>query len=171
MIATLHGVVLLSRDDWAAAVQWLHLHGHEPWLGFGSQRIGVDTDQAAHPARHGAAAAQVQTDSFPWLAGMQVSDRPDRSIAEDFQENAQLDNLPADERRELMRERHAESYYGANRLFVGRNGGGDATLVLNDAAGNPRMVLKVAPEGEASIEFLDDAGEVAHRLAPEVSAQ
>ncbi|MEN1943344.1 hypothetical protein WCE55_05705 [Luteimonas sp. MJ293] len=105
------------------------------------------------------------------LAGMQVSDRPDRSIAEDFQENAQLDNLPADERRELIRERHAESYYGANRLFVGRNGGGDATLVLNDAAGNPRMVLKVAPEGEASIEFLDDAGEVAHRLAPEVSAQ
>lgn len=105
------------------------------------------------------------------LAGMQVSDRPDRSIVEDLQEMAALDAMDDEERAALMGERHAESYYGANRLFVGRNGGGDATLVLNDAGGNPRMVLKVASQGEASIEFLDEAGEVAHRLTPESLAQ
>lgn len=101
------------------------------------------------------------------VAGMQVSDRPDRSIAEDFREAGELDAMGADERRALMRQRHEENYYGANRLFVGRSGSGNATLVLNDAGGKPRMVLQVAPEGEASIQFLDEDGEVVGELTPE----
>lgn len=101
------------------------------------------------------------------LAGMQVADRPDRSIVEDLQELPAIHAMPAEERDALMRARSADNHYGANRLFVGRNMGGDATLVLNDASGNGRMVLKVTPDGEASIQFLDEDGEVVGELTPE----
>lgn len=105
------------------------------------------------------------------VAGMQVSDRPDRSIIEDLYELQRIGAMPEAERGALMQERSAQAYYGAGRLFVGRNDGGDATLVLNDAVGKPRMVLKVAPGGQASIEFLDAAGEVTGRLTPETVAR
>src|SRR5690606_41798026 len=75
--------------------------------------------------------------------------------------------IPEEVRDALMRARSADTHYGANRLFVGRNMGGDATLVLNDASGNGRMVLKVTPDGEASIQFLDEDGEVVGELTPE----
>ncbi len=102
-----------------------------------------------------------------YVAGMQISDRPDRSIVEDFQESAGLDAMDADERKALMRKRQEENHYGANRLFVGRSGSGNSVLMLNDAAGKPRMMLQVAPGGEASIQFLDEAGEVVGELTPE----
>lgn len=101
------------------------------------------------------------------FAGMQVSDRPDRSIVEDLQELPGIHAMPREERDALMRARSADNHYGANRLFVGRNIGGDATLVLYDASGNGRMVLKVTPDGEASIQFLDEEGEVVGQLTPE----
>ncbi|MGO1540544.1 MAG: hypothetical protein ACTHZI_11600 [Luteimonas sp.] len=102
-----------------------------------------------------------------YVAGMQVSDRPGRSITEDFQEAGQLEAMGADERAALMQERRAGNYYGANRLFVGRSGSGNSVLMLNDAGGKARMVLQVAPDGEASIQFLDEEGEVVGELTPE----
>ncbi|MGY0612807.1 MULTISPECIES: hypothetical protein [unclassified Luteimonas] len=101
------------------------------------------------------------------LAGMQVSDRPSRSIAIDFEENAEIEAMPEGERKALMAGRRAGNHYGADRLFVGRNGGGDATLVMSDAKGNPRMQLKVAADGGASIDFLDDQGTVVGSLTPD----
>jgi len=102
-----------------------------------------------------------------YVAGMQISDRPDRSIVEHFKEAAELDAMDADERKALTRKRQEENYHGANRLFVGRSGSGNSVLVLNDADGKPRMMLQVAPEGEASIQFLDEDGEVVGELTPE----
>lgn len=101
------------------------------------------------------------------LAGMQVSDRPDRSIALDFEEKAALEAMPADERKALMAARNKENHHGAGRLFVGRNGGGDATLLLSDAQGLPRMQLKVTPDGAASIDFLDEQGDITGQVTPE----
>ena len=104
------------------------------------------------------------------LAGMQVSDRPSRSIAVDFEEKDTLEAMPEDERKALMATRRAENHHGAGRLFVGRNGGGDATLMLSDAGGKPRMQLKVTPDGAASIDFLDEQGEVVGQVTPETLA-
>lgn len=101
------------------------------------------------------------------VAGMQVSDRPDRSIVEDFRESGQLDAMDPGDRAALMQQRQAENYYGANRLFVGRSDSGNATLVLNDGEGKPRMVLQVAPDGDASIQFLDAQGQVVGQVTPE----
>lgn len=101
------------------------------------------------------------------LAGMQVSDRPSRSITEDFAEKDALAALSPEAHKALMAERRDSNHYGAGRLFVGRNGGGDATLLMSDAQGRERIQIKVAPDGAASIEFLDENGEVSGRITPE----
>lgn len=104
------------------------------------------------------------------VAGMQVSDRPTRSIAIDLEELPTIAAMPEEEREKLMAARHAENHHGAGRLFVGRNRGGDATLMLSDARGKPRMQLKVTPGGAASIDFLDEQGEVTGQVTPETLA-
>lgn len=104
------------------------------------------------------------------LAGLQVSDRPDHSIVEDFQEHEKLQAMPEEERDALIRQRVEANHYGADRLFVGRNYEGDALLLLHDGRGKARMRLKVEPDGAAAIEFLDEDGEVVRRLTPETLA-
>ncbi|WP_101925069.1 MULTISPECIES: hypothetical protein [Luteimonas] len=104
------------------------------------------------------------------VAGMQVSDRPDRSIRHDFAEADRLDAMPNAERDALLRERNASGYYGAGRLFVGRARSGDAVLQLSDGAGKPRMVLRVTEAGVASLDFLDADGQVVRSLTPEQMA-
>ena len=104
-------------------------------------------------------------------AGMQVSDRPDRAVVDDFMERDTLDAMAADERAELMRQRQEQNYYGADRLFVGRTDAGASALVLNDARGNARLKLAVAADGQASIEFIGEDGEVTRRLTPESLTQ
>jgi len=42
-----------------------------------------------------------------------------------------------------------------------------ARVSLADAEGRPRLILKVEPDGNASIEFLDASGKVVQRVAPE----
>ena len=48
----------------------------------------------------------------------------------------------------------------AQRVFVGKSTDRVARVSLADAEGRPRLVLKVEPDGGASIEFLDASGKV-----------
>jgi hypothetical protein len=58
------------------------------------------------------------------------------------------------------------------RLFVGSGLEKESGVKLMDAAGKPRLELKVTADGRASIEFLDGDGKVVRRLSPdEVCAQ
>lgn len=54
---------------------------------------------------------------------------------------------------------------GTRRINL-RNADGDASLVLNDADGNPRIRLYVDRDGESGIEMLSRDGEVVERLGP-----
>jgi len=45
------------------------------------------------------------------------------------------------------------------RVFLGKSLSRNAMLQLLDAKGNPRLQLQVTPKGEASLAFLDEAGE------------
>lgn len=49
---------------------------------------------------------------------------------------------------------------GYRRIWVGRTAADAATLALMDAAGNKRIMLKVAANGGAKMEFLDRDGNV-----------
>ena len=50
------------------------------------------------------------------------------------------------------------------RVFVGRGDDGIAQVALADGAGRQRLVMKVTPEGAASLQFLDAAGKVVQEL-------
>ncbi len=52
----------------------------------------------------------------------------------------------------------------ATRLFAGKTHDRTARVALSDAAGKPRLVLSVSPEGHAKIEFLDETGRVTAAL-------
>lgn len=59
---------------------------------------------------------------------------------------------------------------GSGGLVRRARSNGGSTLDLSDANGNPRLRLKVTPEGAASIDFLDDEGNVQRTLTPEMVA-
>jgi hypothetical protein len=50
------------------------------------------------------------------------------------------------------------------RIFVGRGDDGIAQVALADGAGRQRLVMKVTPEGAASLQFLDAEGRVVQEL-------
>src|SRR5690625_3390026 len=99
------------------------------------------------------------------FAGMMVNDRPERSIVEDLKEAGALDAMPDDERVALMKERSEENYYGAPRYYAGKSDDSNSIVQISDACGTPRLSLVGTPDGEASISFLDDKGEVVRTIS------
>ncbi|GHF93187.1 hypothetical protein GCM10017783_01370 [Deinococcus piscis] len=96
-------------------------------------------------------------------AGLMVNDRPQRSIVQDLEEQAQLKALPEPERTRLLSERASSGYYGQQRMFIGKTND-KATIVLADKSGTPRLQLAVSAAGQASIDFLDEQGAVVKSL-------
>lgn len=104
------------------------------------------------------------------LAGLIVSDRPDRPIEQDLSEMAKLEAMPEAQRKALQQKRYDEGYYGTNRITVLRGDDGIAKIALRDAKGRSRIVLGVAEDGNASIRFLDADGKVVNELTPATKA-
>jgi hypothetical protein len=52
------------------------------------------------------------------------------------------------------------------RAWVGRSGNGDASVSLMDEAGHKRIIMKVAANGDARLDFLDGHGRVIRELLP-----
>ncbi|HWG49472.1 MAG TPA: hypothetical protein VN669_07255 [Candidatus Acidoferrales bacterium] len=52
------------------------------------------------------------------------------------------------------------------RVWVGRDNSGAASLVLKDAAGKKRIAMEVQPDGSASLAFFDSAGKVLWKIVP-----
>jgi hypothetical protein len=55
---------------------------------------------------------------------------------------------------------------GHPRLLIGKTHDSVSTVSLEDAKGRARLVLKVAPGGAASIDFLDENGKTVRTLTP-----
>ncbi len=52
---------------------------------------------------------------------------------------------------------------GYPRIDLGRYNDKSVALRLKDSSGHDRIVLRVAPDGTPSMEFLDDSGDITHR--------
>jgi hypothetical protein len=101
-------------------------------------------------------------------AGLRVWDQPKESMFPfiEMMDKAARAPSPA-ERDKLLKEMNdkakALGTVFSERVFAGKDS--DSALVkLSDKQGRPRLLLKVDAEGQASIEFLDDAGKVVRRI-------
>jgi hypothetical protein len=98
-------------------------------------------------------------------AGLQVWDRADAPLS-DLIRKLNAANALADPaaREKAVQEVRKAAPPGPRRVFVGKNADRSATVTLADAAGTPRLQLKVEADGAASIEFLAADGTVVQRL-------
>ncbi|MGH9863866.1 MAG: hypothetical protein ACRD4H_00470 [Candidatus Acidiferrales bacterium] len=101
-------------------------------------------------------------------AGLHVWDRPDADLAEQAERVETIRNMPAgtekDTAMKKLQEEAKTGAFGATRVFVGKTQDKNATVLLCDARGNPRLTLKVTPSGAAEIDFLDENGNVTRRV-------
>lgn len=52
------------------------------------------------------------------------------------------------------------------RLWVGRDSSGTASVVLKDGGGKKRIALEVQPDGHASLTFFDSHGKIVRKIVP-----
>jgi hypothetical protein len=98
-------------------------------------------------------------------SGLTVWDRPDTRLSELIDKlNAAQKVADPDERQKAIQAARASAPPAPRRVFVGKNTDRSASIMLADAAGKPRLNLKVDADGQASIEFLDADGKVTHHL-------
>lgn len=108
---------------------------------------------------------QNEYDGRRW-AGMVVNDRPDAPL--DFDLAKRITAMPeGPERTAALEKVKADGTFGRQRLYVGKTRDRESAVMLNDAMGRPRILMKVAPDGAASIDFLDDKGAVIRSVTPD----
>jgi hypothetical protein len=98
-------------------------------------------------------------------AGLQVWDRAETPLSDLIRRlnaaNALSDPAARDA---AVKAARAAAPPGPRRVFVGKDTDRSAVVSLADAAGKPRLRLRVADDGASTIEFLDAEGKVSQRL-------
>jgi hypothetical protein len=94
-------------------------------------------------------------------AGLSFNDFPDTPIPWDL-----LARAETPEGRVEIEKLEKAGAFGYPRLYVGKTPERASTVVLKDAKGRSRLVLTVAPDGNASIDFLDENGKTVRSLTP-----
>lgn len=106
-------------------------------------------------------------------AGLHVWDRPDLDLAEMAEHFNSVRNMPAgpekDAAMKQLQEQAKNGDFGATRLFAGKTGDKNASVILYDAKSRPRLRLSVTAAGAAEIDFLDENGKVTYSLPQTVS--
>ncbi len=100
-------------------------------------------------------------------AAFKIWDRPDTPLADlvDKLNTANAIQDPA-QRDAALKQLRATMPRPAQRVLVGKSSDRVASVLLADAQGRNRLALKVDADGNASIEFLDEAGKVVQRVGP-----
>lgn len=99
------------------------------------------------------------------FAAMIVNDRPDAPL--DFDTAERVSKMPAGaERDAVLAKLRAEGWGGRQRLYAGKSRDKSSAVALSDGLGRPRLMLRVAHDGAATIEFMDEKGKVVRTLSP-----
>lgn len=93
-------------------------------------------------------------------AAVIVNDRPDGPM--DFAAAARILKLPAGPARDAAFA--TANLRTAQRAYLGRSPDGTSRLMLRDAAGKPRLTLRVAPDGASAIDFIGADGAVTRTI-------
>jgi hypothetical protein len=95
-------------------------------------------------------------------SGFRINDQPDGMM--DFEALARIRAMPEGPDQDAAYA--AANFGGVPRAFLGRQTTGASELVLRDAAGAPRLLLSVAADGAARIDFLDGEGRLVRSVSP-----
>ncbi|MYM85627.1 hypothetical protein GTP91_00375 [Rugamonas sp. FT82W] len=79
---------------------------------------------------------------------------------------AEADKLPAADQRAYWKKLSEEGRLSENRVWLGNIRDKGSMLQLKDAKGRPRLVLRVAADGKAQIQMLDEQGKVLKSIDP-----
>lgn len=100
--------------------------------------------------------------------GITIAERAPVDIYDLIQERDSINKLPDGPAKTAALEKWAAPRNGvplrAGRVYLGRDPSRSAVLNLSDPQGRPRLRLKVDSLGQASVEFLDEAGAVTARM-------
>jgi hypothetical protein len=110
-------------------------------------------------------ALQYVDDNGTRRAGLAITDYPQNiSIKEVMDRGRQIREMPDGPEKNAARQQY-RAFLPRSRLYVGRARDDGSSLVsLSDATGKERLRLRVAPDGDSAIEFLDNEGRVSRRL-------
>ena len=99
------------------------------------------------------------------LAGLQVWDRSEQPLSDLIKALNAANALPEGSARDAaIKAARGKAPAGPRRVFVGKNTEKAALVSLADASGRPRLVMTVAADGAASIDFLDADGRAVQRI-------
>ena len=102
--------------------------------------------------------------------GLTIQDRPDSLTDRVIEAYRAVESATSKEERDSLVEYHFSRIprreLAARRLFVGRSWDQSSLVTLSDRDGQARLRLEVDSLGAASIQFLDDAGDVVRTITP-----
>jgi len=102
--------------------------------------------------------------------GLTIQERPDTLSDLVKEAYRAIETAPSAEVRDSLRRHYLSiiprSDFVSRRLFVGRSRSRASMVTLSDPEGRPRLRLEVDSTGQASITFLDEAGEAVRTITP-----
>lgn len=96
--------------------------------------------------------------------GLNVWDRSETPLSEIYRRAEIIENMPAGPERDAARKQLREEDGAPRRVFVGRNQEREATVILHDPNGRPRLRMVVDAAGHPRLDFLDENGRVTRSL-------
>lgn len=106
-----------------------------------------------------------------YFAGVRMNDQntPTQELVQKYNE---IDKLPTKAAKdEAYRELRNAGKLMVERVKIGRDFDKSAIIKLRDAKGKTRIDMKVGANGEAKLNFLDDAGKVVYSLPPDLNVR
>jgi hypothetical protein len=97
-------------------------------------------------------------------ASVAMIDRPDYPITELLELLERIQNWPPEQQKAELDRFNATHPQPQRRIALARNGDRSVGLQLKDPQGRDRIVLKVEPNGQPKLQFLDDKGRVISEL-------
>lgn len=100
--------------------------------------------------------------------GVIINDRPEGlkyPITDLMRDVEELRGLPADQQEARSAELQAAGKFGRQRAYLGTTRDQGSALLLRDAAGRARLLIKVSADGEPQLQVFDEQGDVKSTFA------
>ncbi len=95
---------------------------------------------------------------------LRIIDQPNHPITQDIDAATRIAKLPKDQQKAAWDDYHSKTPHSLMRIMLGRTDDRSVALRLRDMQGRDRIVIRVAPDGTPSLQFLDEQGRVTSQL-------